>query len=122
MKSDKMKSSVLRVVLVNFLSVLLLFSLPFLDFSTSVSASKKSEIKTEKEEVLKPTENPKEKEETKSTTETVKGTSAKAIKGNIISQYSSPYVASNNYDNVYLKNNTNLNISIKLMQSSFSFL
>ena len=123
-----MKSSILRVVLVNFLSVLLLFSLPFLDFSTSVSATEKSEIKTEKEEVLKPTENPKEKgeissqikaeetpqkEETKSTTETVKETSAEAIKGNIISQYSSPYIAGNSYDSVYLKNNTGLNISIK---------
>lgn len=111
----------------NLLGILLLFSLPFLNFSTSVSASQKTEKEVVSETVSSTSETPEKKEEISSETsreetpqksettssEAVKETSAEAIKGNIISQYSSPYVAGNSYDSVYLKNNTNLNISIK---------
>ncbi len=123
-----MKSSILRVVLVNFLSIFLVFWLTFLSFSTQVSATektnKKSEIivntsneKTPEKEETKPQEITPEKtpseSENSAPKEEVKETAAAAIKGNIISQYSSPYVASNSYDSVFLKNNTDLNISIK---------
>ncbi|MBQ6847702.1 MAG: stage II sporulation protein P [Clostridia bacterium] len=40
-------------------------------------------------------------------------TSAEAIKGKIITQYNSPYLAKDSYNKVYLKNNTSLDISIK---------
>ena len=123
-----MKSSILRVFLVNLLGILLLFSLPFLNFSTSVSASQKTENEVVSESVSVSPETPEKKEENSSETsraetpqkseittssEAVKETSAEAIKGNIISQYSSPYIAGDSYDSVYLKNNTGLNISIK---------
>ena len=49
-------------------------------------------------------------------------TSADAIKGKIISQYISPYKTSPSYNNVYLKNSTNLNINLKeLLSSNLSF-
>lgn len=42
-----------------------------------------------------------------------KPTSAQAVKGKIISQYNSPYLASLSYDGVYVKNSTDLKINLK---------
>ena len=40
--------------------------------------------------------------------------SVKDVKGKVIERYISPYTAKYSYDKVYLKNNTNLSINIKL--------
>ena len=123
-----MKSSVLRVILVNFLSICLIFLCGFVNRNTFFSLPKEtvketqkvtssSKAETPKKEEEKPQEKPQETSEIKETVSTpqeeVKETSAEAIKGNIISQYNSPYSAKDSFDAVYLKNSTPLNIKIK---------
>lgn len=114
--------------MVNFLCICLIFLCGFLNKDAFVSNRSKnqskptenalsSEAETPKKEAEKKTEKPQESSETQETTskpqEEVKETSAEAIKGNIISQYNSPYSAKDSYDSVYLKNSTPLNIKIK---------
>ena len=123
-----MKSSILRVVLVNFLSICLIFLCGFFNkdafFSKAQTnikeplkntASSKAETpqKEEEKEEEKPQETSENKETESKPQEEVKETSAEAITGNIISQYNSPYSAKDSYDAVYLKNSTPLNIRIK---------
>lgn len=89
------------------------------------------EKEEENEEVKKEEETPKVKIEketssenktnTESKTESVK-VSAKAIKGNIISKYISPYNSSISYNNVYVKNSTELKIDLKeILNSKVAF-
>ncbi len=74
--------------------------------------------KTESESSQK-TEQTEQKEEKKDQSTTV---SASAVKGKIISQYVSPYSAGLSYDKVYMKNNTELDISIKsLLEAKLGF-
>ena len=123
-----MERGIIRVILVNFLCVSLLFWCGFSFFSPKVHSL---EIRKEKapKNVNAIPEKEEEKEtktEEKTTTETQKEvvsesvssektleTSTEAIKGQIISQYNSPYLAPSSYNGVYLKNNSGLNISIK---------
>ncbi len=123
-----MKRGIIRVILVNFLCISLLFWCGFSYFSpkahsleirkeeipqnvnTAPQSQEKNEtkveVKTEEETVKEtPSENVSSQEATQ--------TSAEAIKGQIISQYNSPYTAPSSYNGVYLKNNTGLSISIK---------
>ncbi len=44
--------------------------------------------------------------------------SSGVVKGNIIEKFISPYTAKNSYNNVYLKNNTELSVDIKSLLSS----
>lgn len=122
-----MKRGIIRVIIVNFLCLSLLFWCGFSYFSVkaepSVTIKKetKKNVNTElpkseekvKNEEEKPIEIPKETtSETVSSKEAVE-TSTEAVKGKIISQYNSPYTAPSSYNGVYLKNNTELSISIK---------
>lgn len=124
-----MKRGILRVIFINFLSVALLFWGGFSYFSPKAEApvirkeEKTQNVNTvpekeEEKEVEKETEST-EKEETKTesseavSSEQATEVSAEAVKGQIISQYNSPYLAPSSYNGVYLKNNSGLNISIK---------
>ncbi len=124
-----MKRGILRVVTVNFLCVSLLFLSIFLENSPQKNLS--LNIKAEEGEFVNPDDTKKEEKEEassqnsgqKNENKTESGSvssntdttevSTDAIKGNIISQYNSPYVAKDSYDRVYLKNETSLNIGIK---------
>ena len=126
-----MKKGILRIIFVNFLSVLIViysFSFCFKNYNVKgyekeVITLKKetieSEKKIEKEETKKEETNSSVSSENENkvtssqTKEKVNQVSAKAIKGNIISQYNSPYKAPLSYDGVYVKNNTSLKINIK---------
>ena len=77
---------------------------------------------TEAEEKIAVKEDKKEENKTEAQPETKSGTtvkkeavetSAEAVKGKIISSYVSPYSAGLKYDGVYVKNSTNLDISVK---------
>ncbi len=48
-----------------------------------------------------------------SSTESVPVSASGAIEGKVIEKFISPYTANTSYDNVYLKNNTNLDINLK---------
>lgn len=62
------------------------------------------------------------KEETISTNEETTQVSAQAVKGQIIEKYISPYTAPLSFNNVYMKNSTDLEINIKsLLNSSLNF-
>lgn len=78
--------------------------------------------KEEKKET-EPVKETTEKKEDKKTEETEsKQVSAKDIKGNIISRYISPYTASLSYNNIYVKNSTNVNLDIKkIFESKLEF-
>jgi len=62
-------------------------------------------------EEAKPQETQKEEQQAKE--EKTQEVSAEAVKGKIIEKYISPYTASLNYDGVYIKNSTSLDINIK---------
>ncbi len=124
-----MKRGIIRVIFINFLSVALLFWSGFSFFSAASQPS--VIIKEEKPQnvnTVPERQEEKEPEETQETTEKetpktessqvvssqeAAQTSTEAIKGQIISQYNSPYLAKTSYNGVYLKNNSGLNISIK---------
>ena len=119
-----MKRGIIRVISINFICLTLLFYGGFSCFSetqipTNIIEEKAEAIVNPESDVTSKTESEKttsqktESEKETSSKEEVKEASAEAIKGKIISQYNSPYVAANSYDKVYLKNNTSLNISIK---------
>lgn len=77
--------------------------------------TEKEEETVTKEETKKEPEKEEEskKSETSEKSESSKPVSAKDIKGNIISRYISPYTAPLSYNNIYLKNSTNVNLNIK---------
>lgn len=127
-----MKTGILRIFIINFICFLITFCSFFYSFSEDkIEALKYKEenvildIEAEKEDIIlkeenkekeeeKETEGESEKSESKSENSNIsKPVSAEAIKGNIISKYISPYNASLSYDKVYIKNNTDLKISIK---------
>ncbi len=124
-----MKRGILRVIFINFLSVALLFWGGFSYFSPKAEApvirkeEKTQNVNTvpekEEEKVAEKETESTEKEETKTesseavSSEQATEVSAEAVKGQIISQYNSPYLAPSSYNGVYLKNNSGLNISIK---------
>lgn len=62
------------------------------------------------------------KEEIISTNQETTQVSAQAVKGQIIEKYISPYTAPQSFNNVYMKNSTDLEINIKsLLNSSLNF-
>ena len=117
MINNKMKSSILRVVLVNFLCGFInrdaFVSNRVTKQSKPSENTASSEAQAPQKEEEKPIEEPIESEVSSISSETVKETSAEAIKGNILSQYISPYSAKDSYDAVYLKNSTSLKVKIK---------
>ena len=133
-----MKRGILKVIGINLMCVSLLFLSAFFDFSPKKSFSYNIKGETgenvntepanneEKNENSSPEKVQEEEKENESKTESSEKTttqvSASAIKGNIISQYNSPYTAKDSFDGVYLKNNTSLNISIKrYLQGNINF-
>ncbi len=135
-----MKRGVLRVIVINFLciSVVLYGSILGLNVkSYAIPQAENKEIIREEEIDSKISDNGSSKTESTTSskaeittssvtsskdTSSAKPVSAKAIKGNIISQYNSPYLASLNYDKVYVKNNTGTAIGIKkYLEGKISF-
>ncbi len=115
-----MKRGIFRVITVNFLCASLLFYSGFTLFTPKALSSINNKEKNEEFVNTAPLENNETKEEIKveeekkeKTESEVKEVSAEAIKGNIISQYISPYTAADSYDGVYLKNETELDIALK---------
>ncbi len=124
-----MKRGILRVTAINLALLSLLFFCGFSLLKTENTVT--INIKDEEVEIVNPKPSKKEEnkenkesssqessvnssnESTESKKEEVKEANAAAIKGKIISQYNSPYVAANSYNGVYLKNNSGLSISIK---------
>lgn len=127
-----MKKGILRIIFINLLCFFIVFcsafkfsaptavkiennvfqSLPAKGETTEIKIEDdKSEEKMQKEE--NKTSSTKKESSAESKKESEKQVSAEAIKGNIISQYNSPYKAPLSYDGVYLKNNTSLKIDIK---------
>lgn len=88
--------------------------------SFAVISQKEEKEETPQEEIKenqKEEKNPQQEEqptvETQPTEEKAQEVSAEAVKGKIIEKYISPYTASLNYDGVYIKNGTDLDINIK---------
>lgn len=128
------KGAILRFILSAIVCFTVIFYNGFSRFNFNLSPTKNEPTKTNillKNDIIKSENNDTEqkteiKENTVSkqekTEEKTAQTSAKAIKGKIISQYISPYKNSVSYNNVYLKNNTNLKVDLKqLLNSNLSF-
>ncbi len=92
----------------------------FIEEQAEKEAAKKEEKAEENnQKEQEKTEGKTEKEENKAQSSPV---SADAVKGKILSQYISPYSAPLAYNKVYMKNNTELDISIKsLLEEKLSF-
>ncbi len=123
-----MKRGIMRIILVNLLCISLLFWCGFSFFSPkahsleirkeeipqNVNTIPEKEDKKEPEKEEKITSETQQEEVSESvSSEKATQTSTEAIKGQIISQYNSPYTAPSSYDGVYLKNHSGLSISIK---------
>lgn len=121
-----MRAGIFRIITVNLICFLIIFYSGFSVFSSDTVKSK-SEEKLQISATEKSTETKDLNSSSKSSEITEKKTesavsaesesttpvSAEAVKGKIISQYNSPYKAALSYDGVYVKNNTELKISIK---------
>ena len=124
-----MNRGIFRIILLNLTCILCVFYFSFsiLTPAESLTINKKEEKTeivnsqiSENEEKEKNESNSSSKAEDNSSKETEKNessevveTQASAKKGEIITQYNSPYEAPLGYDSVYMKNNTDLDISIK---------
>ena len=129
-----MKRGIFRITVINLICIFCVFYFSFsiLNPAESLTVNKKEE-KTEivngESENIKETENITSKTEETSSKETENNenseaveTGASAKKGEIITQYNSPYSAPLSYDSVYMKNNTDLDISIKkYLEGNISF-
>lgn len=123
-----MKGGILRIIAVNFVCVFLVLYSFYSYISPDVIAEKKesevivsqkndtsldkSDKKQEIEESSKEAVTSSKVNSSKASTSS-KPVSAEAVKGKVISRYISPYNTSLSYDKVYVKNSTNLQISIK---------
>ncbi len=114
-----MKRGILRIIMINAVTVSLLFFSGFSFFKDGSEApiiiedEKTVFVNSEREEITAKPEEKNENVQDISSEEKTQEVSAEAVKGKILTQYNSPYVAKDSYDKVYLKNNTSLNISIK---------
>ena len=129
-----MKRGIFRIILINLICTLCVFYFSFSIFNPAESLTvNKKEERTENvngeiennEETesitSKPEETSSKETEEKADPQTVE-TGATAKKGEIITQYNSPYSAPLSYDSVYMKNNTDLDISIKkYLEGKISF-
>lgn len=129
-----MKRGIFRITVINLICIFcaFYFSFSILNPAESLTVNKKEE-KTEivngESENNKETKNITSKTEETSSKETENNenseaveTGASAKKGEIITQYNSPYSAPLSYDSVYMKNNTDLDISIKkYLEGNISF-
>lgn len=131
-----MKRGIFKILFINLLCILCFV---YFSFSIFVPAESLTVKKKEKETEIVNIENKKnkktenssstssKKEETATVSEEEKGeesvtAQADAKKGKIITQYNSPYTAPLSYNSVYMKNNTDLNISIKkYLEGNISF-
>lgn len=129
-----MKRGIFRIIALNLICILCVF---YFSFSVLIPAEsltvKKKEtwaeyVKAEGEKNEESGNNSSKQEETvskeeeKTESEETVETGASAKKGEIITQYNSPYSAPLSYDSVYMKNNTDLDISIKkYLEGNISF-
>lgn len=81
--------------------------------NNNTSSGVYNEAKKENSKASQGSESKQTTASTKSQTSSSVKVSADAIKGKVISQYISPYSAGLSYDKVYVKNSTNLKLSIK---------
>ena len=129
-----MKRGIFRITVINLICILCVFYFSFSIFNPaeSLTVNKKEETtenvkgKIENNEetesiTSKPEETSSKETEGKADPQAVE-TGASAKKGEIITQYNSPYSAPLSYDSVYMKNNTDLDISIKkYLEGKISF-
>ena len=129
-----MKRGIFRITVINLICILCVFYFSFSIFNPAESLTvNKKEERTENvngeiennEETesitSKPEETSSKETEGKADPQAVE-TGASAKKGEIITQYNSPYSAPLSYDSVYMKNNTDLEISIKkYLEGKISF-
>lgn len=129
-----MKRGIFRITVINLICILCVFYFSFSIFNPaeSLTVNKKEETtenvngeienNEETESITsKPEETSSKETEGKADPQAVE-TGASAKKGEIIAQYNSPYSAPLSYDSVYMKNNTDLDISIKkYLEGKISF-
>ncbi len=128
------KLGILRL-LICYLSCFCLLVFSFFSFlsdgSVNISQNDKvayfladSVFTSSKENITQPPQKPQEtaKEENISAKEETTQVSVEAVKGQIIEKYISPYTAPLSFNNVYMKNSTDLDINIKnLLNSKLGF-
>lgn len=129
-----MKRGIFRIIVINLICILCVFYFSFSILTPAESLTvKKKENETEfvngKSEKNEESENNSSSNTSETASETNKNESSEAVetgtsakKGEIITQYNSPYSAPMSYDSVYMKNNTDLDIGIKkYLEGNISF-
>ncbi len=121
-----MKRGIFRIICINLVCIFSIFY-GFFNILTPTEAlhikeeeKKEQNVNISSEKIEEKKEHPPSKEEEKTETSTENNSSEESVtvsagakKGEIITQYNSPYVAPMSYSSVYMKNNTDLDISIK---------
>ena len=120
-----MKRGIFRIIVINLICILCVFYFSFSILTPAESLTvKKKENKTEfvngENEKNEERDNNSSSNTSETASETNKNENSEAVeagtsakKGEIITQYNSPYSAPMSYDSVYMKNNTDLDIGIK---------
>ena len=129
-----MKRGIFRIIVINLICILCVFYFSFSILTPAESLTvKKKENETEfvngESEKNEESENNSSSNTSETASETNKNESSEAVeagtsakKGEIITQYNSPYSAPMSYDSVYMKNNTDLDIGIKkYLEGNISF-
>ena len=129
-----MKRGIFRIIVINLICILCVFYFSFSILTPAESLTvKKKENETEfvngKSEKNEESENNSSSNTSETASETNKNENSEAVeagtsakKGEIITQYNSPYSAPMSYDSVYMKNNTDLDIGIKkYLEGNISF-
>lgn len=129
-----MKRGIFRIIVINLICILCVFYFSFSILTPAESLTvKKKENKTEfvngENEKNEESDNNSSSNTAETASETKKNESSEAVeagtsakKGEIITQYNSPYSAPMSYDSVYMKNNTDLDIGIKkYLEGNISF-
>ena len=129
-----MKRGIFRIIVINLICILCVFYFSFSILTPAESLTvKKKENKTEfvngENEKNEERDNNSSSNTSETASETNKNENSEAVeagtsakKGEIITQYNSPYSAPMSYDSVYMKNNTDLDIGIKkYLEGNISF-
>ena len=129
-----MKRGIFRIIVINLICILCVFYFSFSILTPAESLTvKKKENKTEfvngENEKNEERDNNSSSNTSETASETNKNENSEAVeagtsakKGEIITQYNSPYSAPLSYDSVYMKNNTDLDIGIKkYLEGNISF-
>ena len=129
-----MKRGIFRIIVINLICILCVFYFSFSILTPAESLTvKKKENETEfvngENEKNEERDNNSSSNKSETASETNKNENSEAVeagtsakKGEIITQYNSPYSAPMSYDSVYMKNNTDLDIGIKkYLEGNISF-